>query len=291
MSATEVQLPGAPPPASQPPERRLRGPSATGTGWRRIAQITWLNAVADFQTKYAGSTLGYLWTLVRPLSLFAILYVVVTQIFGRFESVPDYGSMLLFNIVLFIYFSEAVTNSTRAMVMGGLIRKTELPVVALPFATVLSSSFTFATNMFVVVVWILIAGVEVQAGWLLFPVIVLAIATLTVGTSLLVSAAWVRHRDVSQIWPSISRLLFYASPILFPLEAVPEGALSEAQSLNPLAPILAQARVWIIDPDAVGWFADRSTLAAVMPFIIGALICVAGVLVFKRRARSAGEEV
>lgn len=289
MSATEVPLPGAP--ASQPAERRLGGPTATGSGWRRIAEITWINAVADFQTKYAGSTLGYLWTLVRPLSLFAILYVVVTQIFGRFETVPDYGSMLLFNIVLFIYYSEAVTNSTRALVMGGLIRKTELPVVAMPFATVLSSTFTFATNMFVVIVWILIAGVEPQLGWLMFPVIVAAIMALTVGTSLLVSAAWVRHRDVAQLWPSVSRLLFYASPILFPLEAVPDGALSDLQSINPLAPILAQARVWIIDPEAVGWFTDRSTLAAVLPFIIGALICVAGIVLFKRRARTAGEEV
>ncbi|HKJ37011.1 MAG TPA: ABC transporter permease [Solirubrobacterales bacterium] len=272
-------------------ERRLPGPSALGEGWRRTWEVVRLNAVADFQQRYAGSTLGYLWTLIRPITLFGILYVVITQIFARFTDIPFYGSMLLFNIMLFTFFSEAVSGGLRSLGTGQLIRKAELPVIAMPLSTILSTTITFGTNMLVVVLWILIAGVEPTATWLLLPVVVLLLVVLTIGSSLLLSALWVRHRDVTQAWPSISRLLFYATPILFPLEVVPEGVLEDLQSVNPLAPIIAEARVWIIDPSAPGWFADRGTFAALLPIAIGIGICVAGVLAFNRRARTAGEEI
>jgi ABC-2 type transport system permease protein len=193
--------------------------------------------------------------------------------------------------MLFTFFSEAVGGGIRSLGTGQLIRKAELPVVAMPLSAILATTITLGTNMLVVLVWILIAGVEPTASWLLLPVVVGLLIALTVGTSLLLSAVWVRHRDVLQAWPSISRLLFYATPILYPIEVVPEGVLEDLESINPLAPIIAQARVWIIDPTAPGWFTDRGTFAALLPIAIGIAICVAGVIAFSRRARTAGEEI
>jgi ABC-2 type transport system permease protein len=272
-------------------ERRLPGPTTIGQGWRRTREIVWVSAVADFQQRYAGSRLGYLWTLLKPILLFGILYVVVTEIFQRFTDVPFYGPCLLFAIMIYTFYSEAVGGSVRSLATGGLLRKVEMPVIALPFSTNLSSAFSFATNLLVVTVWILLAGVDPTWEWLLLPVVLVWLFALTIGSSLLISALWVRHRDVGQAWPSISRLLFYATPIIYPIEAIPEGAINDLASLNPLAPIVAEARVWMIDPDAPGWFDDRALIPSLLPFLVGGAICVAGVLLFKARARTAAEQI
>ncbi|MGB6423875.1 MAG: ABC transporter permease [Solirubrobacterales bacterium] len=272
-------------------ERRLGGPTALGQGLSRTWELVKLNAISDFQQRYAGSTLGYLWTLIKPITLFGILYVVITKVFGRFADIPDYGSMLLFNIMLFSFFSEAVGGAARSLGTGGLIRKAEIPILAMPMSAILATTFTLLTNMLVVGVWITVAGVEPQWGWLLFPLLLLALVVLTVGTSLLLSSWWVRHRDVAQAWPSISRLLFYATPILFPLEVVPKGVMTDLLSINPLAPIIATARVLVIDPNAPGWFDGRDPVAALLPFVIGIAICIGGAISFSRRAKTAAEEI
>jgi ABC-2 type transport system permease protein len=274
-----------------PLERRLDGPTAGGQGAKRIWELIRLNAVADFQQRYAGSTLGYLWTLLKPITLFGILYVVITEIFGRFADIPDYGSLLLLNIMLFVFFSEAVAGSIRSLGVGGLIRKAEVPIIAMPLSAVLATMFTLAANMLVVGTWVIIAGVEPTWRWLLFPLLLVVLIALTVGTSLLLSTLWVRHRDVAQGWPSISRLLFYATPILYPLEVVPKGVMEDLLSFNPLAPIVAEARVLVIDPSAPTWFDGRDPVAAVLPIALGVLICVAGATLFARRARTAAEDI
>lgn len=274
-----------------PMERRLGGPTALGQGWKRTWELVRLNAVSEFQQRYAGSTLGYLWTLIKPITLFGILYVVVTEIFARFASVPDYASLLLLNIMLFTFFSEAIAGAVRSLGTGGLIRKAEVPIIAMPMAAILATLFTLATNLLVVATWVIIAGVEPSWGWLLFPLLVVALIVLTSGTALLLSALWVRHRDVAQAWPSVSRLLFYATPILYPLEVVPEGVMDDLLSLNPLAPIIAEARVLVIDPNAPGWFDGRGPLAAALPIAIGLAICIAGAILFARRATIAAEEI
>jgi ABC-2 type transport system permease protein len=274
-----------------PLERRLGGPTARGQGLKRAWELTRLNAVADFQQRYAGSTLGYLWTLLKPLTLFGILYVVITQIFARFAEIPDYGSLLLLNIMLFTFFSEAVAGAVRSLGTGGLIRKAEIPIIAMPMSAVLATMFTLAANLLVVGTWVVVAGVEPSWGWLLFPLLLVGLIAFTVGTSLLLSAIWVRHRDVAQGWPSVSRLLFYATPILYPLEVVPEGVMEDLLALNPLAPIIAEARVLVIDPNAPSWFDGRDPLAAALPVVLGVLICIAGGILFARRARVAAEEI
>lgn len=272
-------------------ERELSGPSATGGGWRRIWEIVRINASADYRLRFAGSRLGYAWIVIRPITYFGVLYVVITEIFAAFAGVPNYGSMLLFNIMVFTYFAEAVTGAVRSLGSGGIIRKAELPVAALPLGSVMSATYAFAGNLGVVVIWILVAGVDPGLGWLAFPLLLAWLVALVVGISLLLSAAWVRNRDVSEGWPSVTRLLFYASPILYPIEQVPDGILSDVMSLNPLAPILVIARKFIIDPDAPGWFDDRSLVLALLPILLGVVIFAVGAAIFARRSRTAAEEI
>jgi ABC-2 type transport system permease protein len=271
-----------------PARRRLAMPG----GWQRYWHLLWLSAVTDFKRRYAGTMLGYLWTVLRPLLLFAVLYTVVTHVVFRFEGqVANYGDLLLLNIVLWQFFAEASNGSMRSLTArGGLVRKMPLPRTIMPLSVVLGTIFVLASNLLVAFVWIMVDGIEPMWTWLLFPLILAALIALTAGVALLLSALFPRFRDIGQIWPTVTRVLFYTT-VLFPIELLP-GVLQDLQSFNPVAPLVVQARAWVIDPDAPGWFeVGKGTFAELMPFIIFAAICVSGWLLFAHRAGRVAEEI
>ena len=124
--------------------RPVRGPSAVGGGWRRFFNLLWLTSLADFKRRYAGTTLGYLWAVLRPLTFFAILYVFVTVILQRFAGeIANYPVLLLLNITLFQFVVDSVQTSTRSLETGALIQKVKLPQVVLPLSTVLMQALTY----------------------------------------------------------------------------------------------------------------------------------------------------
>ena len=131
--------------------RDVRGPSALGGGWRRSLELLYLIAVTEFKKTYFGTVLGYLWSLARPLMLFAVLLAVFTQIFRIGSEVPNYPVLLLFNIVLFGFFQEA-TNAAVHSIVGqeSVVRKTQFPRLVIPLAVVLTGLFNLMLNLVVV---------------------------------------------------------------------------------------------------------------------------------------------
>jgi ABC-2 type transport system permease protein len=280
------------PAALSPQLEDVRGPSALGGGWRRFLQLLWLTAVADYRRRYAGSALGYLWTLLRPLLLFAVLYVVITEILGNFAGVPNYVVMLLLNIELIQYYTEATIVATYSLEREALIRKVTIPQVVMPLSSVLNSAFSLAGGLLIALVWIVAYGVTPMWTWLLFPLLLVALLIFTAATALLLSSLYVRHRDVAQVWPAIARALFFLTPVIYPIEEIPKGWLTTLEAFNPLAPIFVQIRVWVLDPNAPTWseYADNLFLE-LTPFVIFVAICGLAVLVFSRRAKTMAEEI
>jgi ABC-2 type transport system permease protein len=250
----------------------------------RYWQLVWLAGVSSFRRRYSDSILGYVWMLLQPVLLFAVLYFVFTRVIRFGGEVEAYPIMLLLNIMLFRYFADATGRSVRSLVSrSGLIRKLRFPRSMLPVSVVLSATLTLAGSLIVWLVWTLAYGIEPMATWLLLPVVLAALVGLTTATSLLLSGLFVPVRDVSQAWLPISRMLFYAAPIIFPIELVPAGLLRTIAALNPLTPIFVQARVWLIDPTAPNWLdAAGSPAAAALPFIVAAAIVAAAYVVFNR---------
>jgi ABC-2 type transport system permease protein len=284
MTSAEETLTGAPQP--------ILGPSALGGGRRRFWNLLWLTSLSDYKARYADSTFSYLWTIARPLMLFAILYVVFTQVIRFGGRIPDYPVILLLNIMLFQFFAEATNRSVRSMTARGLVRKMDIPRLVLPLSAVMTAGLVALSALLVVFVWIVAYGVDPMWTWLLFPVIAAALVALTVATAALVSAMYVTHRDVAQVWPVFTRLLFYGSTVIYPLGFLPPGFLRDVEVVNPLSPILAQARVWIIDPNAPTWIeASGSTLGAVAPLLAFLCICAAAVVWSRRAARVVAEEL
>lgn len=279
------------------PLREVRGPSALGGGWRRFFDLLWLMSVTEFKRVYFGTVLGYLWSLIRPLMLFGVLLFVFTQVFRiGSDKVEHYPVFLLLGIVLFTFFQEATSTAVTAVVaQEGVVRKTQFPRLVIPISTVVTGAFNLALNLVVVFVFALAFGVEPAWTWLLFPLAVVALFALTAAVSMALSVLYVRFRDVAIIWIVLAQVLFYATPILYPVNFKDNVSPTYEHLLmiNPLAVIFEQVRIWVLHesqaPTAVeaagGW------LGLLPALVIFLAVCAFGVWIFKREAPRVAEDL
>jgi ABC-2 type transport system permease protein len=276
-----------------PPLREVSGPSAFRGDLRRFLALTMSLAVMEFKVRYFGSVLGYLWQLVRPLMLFGVLYLVFS-VFVKFNEGVDYfPAVLLTGIVLYTFFSDATSSAvTSVLDRENLVRKIEFPRVVVPLAAVLTAFFNLLTNLVAVFVFVLAAGVRPTWTWLLFPVLVVVLCVMAIGVSMLLSALYVRFRDVQPIWEVLLQVLFYGSPILYAIEIVPSETARQAIMLNPLAAVIEQVRHWLIDPaapSAAQAIGGAERLLA--PGAIAVGVCLLGVWYFNREAPRIADEL
>ena len=230
---------------------RYRGPSALGEGVRRFASLTFMLAATDFKLRWFGSALGYLWTLMKPLLLFGVLYVVFTEVVKFGEGVKNYPVYLLCAIVLFTYFGETTSRGVTSLVdRDNLLRKIRFPRLVIPLAVALHSLFNLGLNMIAVFVFVVAAGIEPNVDWLQLPLLVGMIVVLATGVTMMLSALYVRFRDVEPIWEVALQLLFYASPVIYVVTTIPNHDLQRLAVMNPIGAILTQMRHALVDPSA-----------------------------------------
>ncbi len=275
--------------------REVRGPSALGGGPRRFFDLLWLMSVTEFKRVYFGTVLGYLWSLIRPLMLFGVLLFVFTKVFKiGSEQVEHYPVLLLLGIVLFTFFQEATTNSvTSVMAQEGVVRKTQFPRLVIPLATVLTAAFNLGLNLVVVFAFVFAFGVDPTWTWLLFPLAVAVLFVFTAALSMALSVLYVRFRDVAIIWLVGAQVLFYATPILYPITAFDNETYEHILMVNPLAVIFEQVRVWILaEPDAPSAVEAAGGVVGLLPAIAIFLgTCLFSVWIFNRDAPRIAEEL
>ncbi len=279
-------------PPNVPELREVPGPSALAGGWRRFADLLWLMATTEFKRNYFGTVLGYLWSLIRPLLLFAVLLFVFTRIFRLGSDVANYPVMLLLNIVLFTFFAEATQNAVTSVVnQESVVRKTQFPRLVIPMAVVLTTFFTLGINLLVVLVFILAWGVDPTWTWLLFFPALGLLAVFTVAVCTILSVLYVRFRDVLMIWAVVSQVLFYGTPVIYPIEIVPDE-YQQAMFANPVAVIFEQIRVWVLDPSAPAATEVVGGWTGLLPAIAIFFGTIAlSIWLFKREAPRIAEEL
>jgi ABC-2 type transport system permease protein len=229
---------------------RVHGPSALSGDLRRFCALTFTLARTEFKLRFFGSALGYLWTLMRPLLLFGVLWVFFTKVAHVNSSTNPgerfYGVQLLGSIVLFTFFAEATGAAVRSVVdRENLVRKIHFPRLVIPASVVLLAVFNLVLNLIVVLIFALGSGVRPMLSWLELPLIMLAIVVFAAGVAMLLSALFVHFRDIQPIWEVISQILFYASPVIISIETVRaklDHTLVHLYMLNPLAVIFQQFR-------------------------------------------------
>jgi ABC-2 type transport system permease protein len=275
--------------------REVSGPSALGGGRRRFFDLLRLMSVTEFRRAYFGTVFGYLWSLVRPLMLFGVLLFVFTKVFRVGSGLPYYPVLLLLGIVLFTFFQEATQNGVSSVVaQEGVVRKTQFPRLVIPLATVLTAFFNLGLNLVIVFVFILAWGVDPAWTWLLFPLAVAVLFVFTAAVSMMLSVLFVRFRDVAIIWTVIAQMLFYATPILYPLgeKGLNDPSIERFLMISPLAVIFEQVRVWVLEPDAPTAAQAAGGILRLLPALaifIG--VCVFAVWVFKREAPRIAEDL
>jgi ABC-2 type transport system permease protein len=292
--AVEPQAPERAEPGHEghPELREITGPSALGGGTRRFFELLWLLASTEFKTTYRGTALGYLWSLIRPLMLFGVLLLVFTQIFELGDTTKNYPPLLLLNVMLFTFFSEATQAAVTSVVnKEQIVRKTQFPRLVIPLSIVLNAVFHLLLNLVVVAIFILAYGVDPTWDWLWMPVILGLLIIITCAFAVALSVLYVRFRDTAIIWSVVALVLFYGTPILYPIEIVPDS-FRFAVLANPLAPLFEQARHWIIDPTAPSAVeAIGSWARMLVPISLFAAVCVLGALLFKREAPRVAENL
>ena len=235
---------------------------------------------------------GYLWSLARPLILFGVLLAVFTQVFRLGSEVPNYPVLLLVNIVLFGFFQEATGAAVTSIVaQEAVVRKTQFPRLVIPLAVVLTALFNLGLNLVAVLVFLLAYGVAPMWTWLLFPLVLAALVVLTTAVSTSLASLYPRFRDLAIIWSLLSTVLFYASPVLYPIDKAPE-TLRQILLVNPLTPLLELARKWVIDAGAPGPAEVAGGTLELLPAVaIYIALCALAVWVFRREAPRIAEDL
>jgi ABC-2 type transport system permease protein len=299
---------GLPAPLRQPSSHRVHGPSALGSDLRRFWSLTFTLARTEFKLRFYGSVLGYVWTLMRPLLLFGVLWIFFTKVGhvndGTKPGEKYYGAQLLGSIVLFTFFIEGTTNAVRSVVdRENLVRKIHFPRLVIPLSVVLLGLFNLGLNLIVVAIFALSAGVRPMLSWLELPLIVLAIVVFATGMAMLLSALFVHFRDIQPIWEVFAQALFYASPVIISIQTViaklgktsPPGlhiTWLHIYMLNPLAVIFQQFRHAMITnatPSAGEVLGSWSALFGALAIVV--VIFVVGFTVFNRAAARIAENL
>lgn len=251
--------------------------------------------ITDFKLRYQGSALGYLWALLRPLFLFAILYIFFVEILKIGGEIKHWGIALLLGIVLWNFFSEVVNQGLKSIVnAGGIIRKINFPKYIIVISTSLSAFINLAINLVVVIMFAAINHVELSWGILLIPLYIIELYVFALGLAFLLSTINVRFRDVGYIWEVVSQALFYGSAIMFPLNRVLHMGHEVALILmmNPLAQSIQDARYFGITQgvDTIHTLTSNIFIIAI-PFVISILTFIIGALYFRKRSPYFAEEI
>lgn len=249
----------------------------------------------DFKIRYQGSVLGYIWTLLRPLALFLILYIVFVKFLSIGEQIPHFAVYLLLGIVFWNFFVEVTMGSVRAIVdKGDLMRKLSFPRYVIIVAGSFSALINLLLNMLVVLFFMYVNRVPFTINGLLivFPLAELFVFSLAI--ALLLSALYVRFRDINYIWEVALQGGFYATPILYPITLVMAMSMTAAKllMLNPMAQIIQDARAFLVTP-------ETQTITTIygnqwvrlVPIAIVVFFAVVSVLYFRKRAPYFAEEV
>ena len=249
----------------------------------------------DFKLRYQNSVLGYLWALLRPLMMFAILYVVFAKLLKIGNDIPHYPVYLLTGTTMWSFFTECTSQGIQAVVQrGDLLRKIEFPKYIVVVSATLTAVINMLINLGVIIIFALINGVEPSLTWLLVPFSLVELYLLSLGLAFFLGAHNVKYRDVTSIWDVLVQALFYAVPIIYPVSMVASTSTLAAKVilLNPIAQAIQDIRYNLITTASItSWNFLENPLLYIVPVAIVVVVLIVGALTFRRKSKFFAEEV
>jgi len=201
--------------------------------WRYHALVQALVS-RHLATRYRGSALGFLWTLLNPLCLMAV-YTLVFHYYMRAGASEHYTSLLFVGLLPWLWTVSSLHEGTASIVSSGhLITKSMFPAQVLPVVAVIASLVNFLLSLPLMLVFLFFDGIVPHPTLILLPIVILLQGIFLFGLTLMLSALNVRYRDVQHLVGNVLTFLFFLTPIIYPPQMVPDSMRFTLQ-INPLA--------------------------------------------------------
>lgn len=237
--------------------------------------------------------LGYAWSLLKPLMLFAILYVVFVRFLRIGGDVPHYPIYLLLGMVLWNFFTEMTSQGLGSVVgRGDLIRKISIPRWIIVVSSSVSALISFGLNLIVIAVFMIFNRVDLHFSLILLPLIIMEVYLFGLGLSLILSALFVKFRDMAYIWEVLMQAGFYLTPVLYPLSTITNHTFQKLIVLNPMAQAIQDARHAVVTNQTLtAWSVFEGGYYRFIPFVIVFVVLVVGVLYFRQASKHFAEDI
>ena len=249
----------------------------------------------DFKLRYQGSILGYLWAIIRPFLMFGTMYLVFAKFLRFGDEIPHYPVYLLVGTVLWNFFIECTNQGIQSLLIrSDLMRKIAFPKWIIVLSATTTALINLGINFIVIILFSFFSGIAPNLGWLLVPFLILELYLLSLGLALLLGSVNIKYRDVQSIWEVLVQALFYAVPIIYPIQMVATYSNFTAHllMLNPIAQVIQDVRSLLVtDATLTSWEILPHFLLNFIPLLLVSLVFIAGMLVFKRKSKYFAEEI
>ena len=248
----------------------------------------------DFKLRYQGSFIGHLWSILKPLMMFTIMYLVFVRFLRFDDGTPHYAVGLLLGMVTWNFFTEATSMGMLSVVSrGDLLRKINFPKEIIVISSVCGAAINYVINLLVVLLFGLINGVLPSLGMLVIIPFFLELALFSTGIAFILSTYFVKYRDIGPIWEVVLQAGMYATPIIYSITyIVQRGHMTVAKimMLNPLAQIIQELRHFIVYKGSMtSWEIFSNKLFVAFPYVLSILVFIVGYVIFNRNAKKFAE--
>ena len=213
---------------------------------RYTMEMIWMLAKTDLKMRYQGSWLGAIWIFLKPLSIFLVLNFVFSHLF--FKDNPNYSVRLLLGLILWFFFSETTSVGMSSLIAkANILKKIYIPKWIIIISASVHSALAFFFNLVILFIFLFAYGIFPDLLQIsLFLVYILLVYGTSVAFSFFTAPLYVRLRDINQIWEVLLQVLFYASPIIYPISSVPSNVQSILY-LNPMTLLIEHSKMVMID--------------------------------------------
>ena len=251
----------------------------------------------DFRLRYQGSFLGIAWSVLKPLMMFCVMYVVFGKFLRMSDGTSTYPVVLLLGISSWQFVTESTSIGLRSVVdRGDLLRKIHFPNYIVVVSATMGAMISYAINLVVVLVFALIARVQFTWRVVLLPINIIELYAVTLGLTLIMATLYVYFRDIAHIWEVLQQVIFYAMPIIYPLSYVTDrggilATLARMELLNPFAQTIQDIRHNFIAPETQPtiWNQFSNPAIKAIPIVLTLLCLGLGVYLFRRNSRRFAE--
>ena len=229
----------------------------------------------NFASKYKGSVLGVLWTILSPLLIMALFTIIFSTLFGR--NIDNYAVYFLCGWCLFQFFNSSISASMNALKANkAILQRTPAPKYIFVLGGILSEFLNYLIMLILLVVIMFITHATFHFPIMFFSIIpIISLFIMIVGLGLMLSIACVYYTDIQHLWGVISMMFLYASAIFYPMDIIPEP-FRGYMLLNPLYWVIDQFRLFVYQGITPNWINLIDSL------LLSLIILICGIIVFKK---------